>query len=97
MQRRTLPFIATRGLTQKEAKAYCLVGWGLSKDVKRHHRWQIVERSSGRSFSKTFLMSSSQTDDGALAFVLRKAWQVHVADTGAECPYVFSDALVPAE
>ena len=65
-QRRELPFLATRGLTQKEAKGMCPTGWVLSMDTRRHHRWQITERCAGRSYSKTFAMSESKPDDSAL-------------------------------
>ena len=55
VERRRLPFKGVRGLTQKEAREYCPAGWGLSKDMRRHRRCQITERSSGRSFFEDFL------------------------------------------
>ena len=63
-------------------QGFCPAGCGLSKDTRRHHRWQVTERCAGRNFSKTLAMCESKTDDSALAFCLRKAWQMHVSETG---------------
>ena len=92
---RAIPFLPTRGLSQREAKEMCPPGWGLSKDLRRHHRWQIHEKSSGRSFSKAFAASERRSDDSALAFCLCKAWQAHIHEHGGACPSKFDVPLVP--
>ena len=82
-----IPFVLGRGLTQKEAKAFCPPGASLSKDVVRHMRWQIRADYCQPSVSKVFRQSAEQADNSALLHCLRIAWHKYTLSCGEPCPW----------
>ena len=82
-----VPWQEGRGLTQPEAKKLTPPGSSLSKDTKRHHRWQLTAPYMPISRSSSFIPDCRQIENEHLLIVLREGWKCREDAYGEKCPW----------